>query len=281
MPTALDCPARARTAPARKAPALATFALAAAALAACGGAGGAAAPNPTPAPTRTFATAGALLDGMRTRYAGQWYRTLTFTQRTTLVSPDGRERHQTWYEALALPGRLRIDRDSTLRTGTLFAADSQFSVRDGRVIAAVPGFNPLLVLGFDVYAQPTARTSAALRGLGFPAGPVRADAWEGRPVWVVGGAPGDLHSPQYWVDQERLVFVRLLQPVYGDTARTSDFRFGGYQRAGGGWVATRVEGYTGGTRTLLEEYEGVRADVALDPALFDPRRWTSARHWRR
>jgi hypothetical protein len=40
-----------------------------------------------------------------------------------------------------------------------------------------------------------------------------------------------------------------------------------------------VQAYTGGRRTLLEEYDDVRADVALDPALFDPRRWTEARHW--
>ena len=98
---------------------------------------------------------------------------------------------------------------------------------------------------------------------------------------VAAGAPGDLHSPQYWVDRDRLLFVRLVEPVYGDSSKTTDIRFGDYRTAGGGWVATRVEAYTGGTRTLLEEYDDVRADVPLDPALFDPRRWTTARHWRR
>lgn len=256
------------------------FALAAALAAACGGGGGGAA-APSPAPTPAPASGTALLDAMRDRYAGRWYRTLTFTQRTTLVGRDGRERRETWYEALSLPGRLRIDRDSTLRSGTLFASDSQFVVRDGRLVAGVAGHNPLLVLGFDVYAQPAARTAAVLRQLGFPDGPVREDRWEGRPVWVVGGAPGDLHSPQYWVDRERLVFVRLLQPAAGDQSSTTDVRFADYRPVGGGWVAARVENYTGGARTLLEEYEGIRADVPLDPLLFDARRWTAGRHWRR
>ncbi len=247
-------------------------------VAACGGSSTAA---PSPAPRPAPANATSLLDAMRARYAARWYRTLTFTQRTTLVGRDGRERHEVWYEALSVPGKLRIDRDSTLRSGTLFANDSQYVVRDGRVVAAVAGHNPLLVLGFDVYGQSAARSETVLRSLGFPSGPVREDQWDGRPVWVVGGAPGNLHSAQYWIDQERLVFVRLLEPTAGDSTKTTDFRFGDYREVGGGWVAARVENYTGGTRTLLEEYDGIRADVALDPALFDARRWTTARHWHR
>ena len=233
-------------------------------------------------PVATPATAEGLLEAMRARYAGRWYRTATFVQRTLIVDPrNGSERRQTWYEAMTLPGRLRIDRDSTLRTGTLFANDSQYVVINGALRRAVPGHNALLVLGFDVYGQPAARTASILRSLGFPAGPVRADTWQGRPVWVVGGAPGDERSPQYWVDQERLVFVRLVQPDPANPAQAFDARFEQYRPLGGGWMAVRVEAFTGGKRTLLEEYEDVRADVPLDPALFDARRWTAASHWRR
>jgi hypothetical protein len=238
--------------------------------------------TPRPAPAAAPTSAESLLEAMRARYAGRWYRTATFVQRTLLVDPrDGSERRQTWYEAMALPGRLRIDRDSTLRTGTLFANDSQYVVLNGTVRRAVPGHNVLLVLGFDVYGQPAARTAAVLAGLGFPAGPVRADRWQGRPVWVVGGAPGDERSPQYWVDQERLVFARMVQPDPANPSQAYDVRFDQYRPLGGGWIATRVEAYTGGRRTLLEEYEDVRADVTLDPALFDARQWTQARHWSR
>ena len=235
-----------------------------------------------PAPVAVApATGEALLEAMRARYAGRWYRTATFVQRTTLSpAAGGPDRVETWYEALAVPGRLRIDLDSTLRTGRLFANDSQYVVRNGALRLAVAGNNPLLVLGFDVYGQPAARTATVLRQLGFPAGPVRADTWQGRPAWVVGGAPGDLHRPQYWVDQERLVFVRLLQPAPQDTAQTFEVRFDAYRQLGGGWMAERVEGITGGKRTLLEEYSDVRGDVELDPALFDARRWTAGRHWR-
>ncbi len=232
-------------------------------------------------PVAAPATAEALLEAMRARYDGRWYRTATFVQRTLLVDPrDGTERRQTWYEAMSLPGRLRIDLDSTLRSGRLFANDSQYVVINGAVRRAVPGYNPLLVLAFDVYGQPAARTAAALKSLGFPDGPVRADSWQGRPAWVVGGAPGDERSPQYWVDQERLVFVRLVRPDPANPAQAFDARFDQYRPLGGGWIAFRVEAFTGGRRTLLEEYEDVRADGALDPGLFDAKRWTTAKHWR-
>jgi hypothetical protein len=36
-----------------------------------------------------------------------------------------------------------------------------------------------------------------------------------------------------------------------------------------------------GRRVLYEEYRDVRANVPVDAALFDPRRWTQGRHWAR
>ena len=244
---------------------------------------GACAPAATVPPAAPpVASGAALLEAMRARYDGKWYRTLTFVQRTEQVPPrGGTPRRSTWYEAVSAPGRLRIDTDSTLRNGQLFANDSQYVVLNGQVRRAAAGHNVLQVLAFDVYLQPSARTAAVLRGLGFPDGPVREDVWQGRPVWVVGGRAGDLHSHQYWVDKERLVFVRLLQPFPGDTAQTFDVRFNAYRPLAGGWIAPQVEAFVGTTRVLFEEYEDVRADVALDPALFDPRKWTTAKHWRR
>ncbi len=229
------------------------------------------------APTR-ITTADGVLRAMRERYDGKWYRTLTFTQRTVIVPPTGgAERRATWYEAMAIPGRLRIETDSTGRNGQLFARDSQFVVSNNSLRFGVPGHNPLLVLGFDVYAQPPARTAELLRGLGFPPGPVREDTWQGRPAYVVGGKPDDLHSHQYWIDKERLVFVRLLQPFPGDTSKTYEIRFNKYRPLGDAWIAPEVEAFVDGRRTLFEEYEDIRHNPPLGDALFDPRAWAAAR----
>ena len=238
------------------------------------------APKPAPAPAEVRIASGEqLLAAMHDRYAGKWYRTMTFRQTTTQVR-NGAPQKSTWYEAMMLPGKLRIDTDLERGSGTLYANDSQYVVVNNAFRRGVAGHNVLLVLGFDVYGQPAARTAEVLRSLGFPMTPVREGTFDARPVWIVGGTgPSDMQSPQFWVDKERLLFVRVLQPFTGDPSKTSDIRFEDYRPAGNGWVAARVEGYTGGERTLLEEYDDIRVDPPLSALLFDPRKWNAAPHW--
>jgi hypothetical protein len=234
-----------------------------------------------PSPIVAVTTGDQLLRAMHDRYAGKWYRTLTFVQRTVESPPGAAERRSTWLEAMAVPGRLRIDTDLAKGDGTLFARDSQFVIRGNQQRFAVAGHNPLLVLGFDVYAQAPARTAEIVRGLGFKLDSVREDTWQERPVYVVGAPAGDLRSHQIWVDRERLVFVRMLQPLAGDPSKTIEYRFNKYEPLAGGWIAPEVEGLLDGRRTLFEEYTEVRANVPLDDAIFDPRRWSSVPHWRK
>jgi hypothetical protein len=234
------------------------------------------APAAPPAPRA--ATGESTLRAMHDRYATKWYRTLTF-RRVTTASVGGAERTTTQHATVMLPGRLRYDIDLARGTGQLFASDSQYNVLNNTVRRAAAGHNTVLVFGFDIFAQPPARTSRVLRTLGFPDGPVREATWMERPTWVVGGAANDTHSPQYWVDRERLVVVRVIQPLPADTTQTYDIRFGDFRPAGAGWVAARIEHYQNGQRTLLERYEDVRVDPTVSEALFDPKRWGTAPHW--
>jgi hypothetical protein len=50
----------------------------------------------------------ALLARMHDRYAGKWFHTMTFVQRTTQRRADGTDQVTTWYEAQR-GSRLRID----------------------------------------------------------------------------------------------------------------------------------------------------------------------------
>ena len=240
---------------------------------------------PPPTPASSSKTAPDIIDGagvvraMNARYAGKWYSTLTFSQTTTITRPTG-TLVQTWLEAAKLPGRLRIDTDSLGQTGVIYTGDSSYSFSAGKLAGVRPGRNDLLVLGFDVYAQPPEVTIAVLRGGGVDMSKMHRTTWEGRPVFVVGAAEGDWTSKQFWVDEERLLFVRLLQQTTLQTGpRSDDIRFQKYVAHGGGWVAEEVVMLSDGKPRLHEEYANVRINVKLADGLFDPKMWAEMKGW--
>lgn len=211
-----------------------------------------------------------LIRQMRERYDGEWYRTLTFIQKTTL--PDGRV--ETWYEALAAPGSLRIDIAplDSMRT-LIFRNDSLFEFRGGRRVAARELVHPLLLLGFDVYVQPETVTVAKLRRLGYDLSRLHETTWQGRPTYVVGAAPGDSAGRQFWIDKERLYFVRSLEPAPQDSSVTVETRFQKYRPMGGGWLEHEVLFLANGQLRMREEYGDTKIGVPLDPALFRTDEW--------
>jgi len=219
-----------------------------------------------------------IVRAMHDRYAGAWYHTLTFIQRNTATRPDGAIEHSVWREYATLPGRLRIEFEpADSGAGLLFVGDSQFVFRDGRLTSATAFVHPLLVLGFDVYFDAVERTLALLERLGFDLSTVHADTWDGRPVYVVGAQPGDLRTRQFWIDKERLVFVRLLEPGRQDAGRISDIRFNKYLPVGAAWLSAEVALLIDGQPRWLEEYTEIKTGVPLADALFDSVHWTEAR----
>lgn len=240
----------------------------------------------TPAPARAsrtasrFADGGDVIEAMRARYAGKWYKTLTFRQQTSRLLPNDTWKVETWYEAMRLPGRLRIDFDPVAAgNGVLYARDSQFVASNGRVIQSGPGINDLLLLGFDVYENPVKRTEALVRRQGIDLNRVHEATFEGRPMVVVGALRGDLRRKQAWIDAERLYLVRLVEPTRGDSSKIQDIRFTRYERRGDAWLAPRVEIYNDGKLVFYEDYSDIRTNVALDESLFDPTPWRNVKHW--
>jgi hypothetical protein len=226
----------------------------------------------------TLTTPRELLEAMRARYEGKWYRTITFEQHNTEHHPDGTIGHSVWREWLEAPGRLRIEiQPPDSGNGTLIAQDSLFFFRHDSLIRALPFVHPLLVLGFDLYMQPVQQTMAQLDQRRFDLTVLSEGVWQGRPAWIVGAKAGDLRTRQFWVDKERLVFVRLVEPAQRDTAKTADTRFNKYVPLAGGWIAPEVEFLIDGQRTFLEEYKQIQANVTIPAAFWDARQWKAAR----
>jgi len=222
-----------------------------------------------------------LITAMQRQYGGSWYKTATFVQKTTTVAADGTSKVATWYEALAVPGSLRIDFTPVSDgNGVLFTDGKTFSFQAGKVASSRPYVHPLMLLGFDIYKLPAAEVTAQLAGLKFDLAKFHSDVWQGRRALVVGADAGDLRSAQFWIDQEHLYFVRLIRPAGPNNAQTQETQFNKYHRLGGGWMAPEVIFKTDGRVVTTEEYSELRADVALDPNLFNPDFWTTV-HWRR
>jgi outer membrane lipoprotein-sorting protein len=221
-----------------------------------------------------------LVQAMQKKYGTSWYKTATFVQKTTEIDKDGNKKIEIWYEALSVPGSLRIDftpiKDGN---GILFTDNKIYIFKDGKVDSNRPYVHPLMILGFDIYRLTQADALEKLKGLKFDLSILREDTWQGRAVYVVGAKPGDLHSPQFWIDQKNLYFVRMIRPAGRDGAQTQETQFNKYVKLGGGWMAPEVIFLVDGKTVTTEEYSELRADVKLDSKLFDPQYFSSV-HWK-
>lgn len=223
-----------------------------------------------------------LLQRMHDAYDGKWYKTVTFVQKTTVTRPTGVVDTSTWYEALRSPDRLRIDfGDPSKGNGALYTADSLYVVRGGKITRTVASGNPFLPFVAGVYDQTIETTLRQIAPYHFDLSRIRADSWQGRPVYVVGAAsPDDLGSPQFWIDLDRLIAVRFLVKLSpAPDAKPNDIRLESYAPVGGGWLATHVAIMEGTVVRQAEDYSDWHGEVALPNDFFVAEKWSEVPHW--
>jgi len=120
-----------------------------------------------------------LIAAMQSKYGKSWYKTATFVQETTNVQPDGTSKVETWYEAMSVPGSLRIDfTPPSAGNGILFTGGKIFVSKDGKIENTRPFEHPLLILGFDIYRLPAGEVTAKLQALKFDLAQFREDTWQ-------------------------------------------------------------------------------------------------------
>jgi hypothetical protein len=219
-----------------------------------------------------------LVRQMHDRYAGKWYHNLTFVQTTTF--PD--RPAETWYEAGTIPGKLRIDiapLDSM--NAFMYVGDSAIVFRGGKRVDARADRNLLMTLGFDVYGQPTETTIAQLKAQSVDLSKIREDSWKGTKVWVVGADKGDTTTNQFWIEQKRLLFVRLIESHKSQKNPSGppnilDITFEDYRPLAKGWVAPTCVIKVNGKEVQREAYKDIRANVKLQPDLYDTKTYQRA-----
>ena len=226
-----------------------------------------------------------VLQKMRDKYNGKWFKTLTFTQKTTRPGRGGgAPTVATWYEALwfTTPGgaKLRIDTgEPSAGNGVLYTSDSSWNVRNGVAAAPTGNGNAFIPLIENVYLQPVDETIRQLAGEHIDFNRVADVTWQGRSAWAVGAlSPSDTASPQFWIDKERLVLVRMFVS-FGANRPPLDVHLDSLVQTGGGWLATKVTMLNNGSPVQTEEYSDWKTATRLDPKLFDPLSWSTVKHW--
>ncbi len=100
------------------------------------------------------------------------------------------------------------------------------------------------------------------------------ESFDGRPTYVVGAKPGDLQTKQFWIDKERLYFVRLVEPSEQHPSTVQDIRFEDYKQVeGGGWLSEHVTIHADGKLVFEEKYSDVKINPPLKDDMFDPQQF--------
>lgn len=228
------------------------------------------------APTTDIATAEELIIAMHDRYADTWYRSVAFSQDVTFFDSTGAvSRTEVWHEAIRPPAELRLDFEPLAeQRAAIYRNDSLFQLQNGEVASSRLQIHSLLVIAFDVYRQPPNTTQRRLMMAGYDLTKFHEDEFEGRPVYVVGADSGDASRAQFWVDQERLLFVRSISRAGPNGPQTSGVIFRDYEELAGGWIAPTVEFTTNGRLGFRQTYKDIEANVDLPEGTFDPYVWT-------
>jgi hypothetical protein len=210
-----------------------------------------------------------LIRDMYHRYAGHWYQNLTFNQTTDFYRNDSFRASQIWYEAIAFPGRFRIDFGSPdSGNAVIFRGDSVYNFRGGRIQSVRPSDEHLTFLLGGMYFDSLDETIRQFHKFGYDLGKLHADRWKGKAVWVVGAEKGNLESNQLWFDREHFFLVRMLDQHAG---RKEEGLFDEHIPVGGGWTETQVHFYINGKLVQVEQYHDCRPNVPLPDELFDPK----------
>ena len=223
------------------------------------------------------ASSAKLIRDMHDRYAGKWYKTLTFQQTNTFYTSAGKEEKSQWMQRLSVPGRLRVDfLPLSSKSGLLIQNNRVITFDNGKRVDSRRAIQPVLTLTGDVYAIPVSTTLRRLDSLGVDLDKFHSEKWEGKRVYVMGAEGGDLASNQIWVDADRLLLVRFIQrDKRADRSVITDTRVGDYRQVDGYPIPFEYTSYRDGKVFFKEQYENLKVNEPIPAEVFDASKWAA------
>lgn len=209
-----------------------------------------------------------VLKKMHDRYAGKWYKTLTFNQTTEIYRNDSLKRSETWYENIKFPNDFRIDfGNPDSGNAVIYKNDSSYLFRRGQKVNVRPDANDLLFLLGGMYFYRFDEVTAKMKSFGYNLDKFHEDTWKGKDVYVIGAGKGEDSVNQLWIEEENFSPVRMLK--YEDKNKEEAF-FENHVKLGGGFTETLVHFFINDQLIQVEKYHDLKAGVEINPAIFDP-----------
>ena len=197
-----------------------------------------------PTLTQGIADGRELIAAMVDAYRGEWFERLMIEQEVTYYRDGEPGRTEVWTEWLLLPGKVRsVVGDPDDGDYEIYNEGTFYRFQGGELVSRLETIHPVLLLGFDIYLQDPQTTIDQLVGAGFDLDQLYEATWQDRPVWVVGARPGDANTNQFWIDQERLVYVRSIAD--SPSGGMVDVEMNALERVDGGWGRHRARLSTG------------------------------------
>lgn len=209
-----------------------------------------------------------ILKKMYKRYAGNWYKSFTFTQTTESYRNDSLIRTATWYESIVFPDKFRIDFGKAEDgNAAIFTPDSVYRFSKGKLARITPNDDDLTFLLGGMYFMPFEEVKVKMKKMGYDPANSYETSWKGSPVYVIGASGDKDSSNQLWIDQQKLVPVRFVKQQDG---HREEGIFYNHQPFGKAWSETACDFYIDGKLLQKEKYYDCKANVEVDLKIFDP-----------
>lgn len=208
-----------------------------------------------------------ILKKMHNRYAGKWYKTFSFNQTTEIYRNDSLKRSETWYENIKFPNDFRIDfGNPDSGNAVIFKNDSSYLFRNSEKKSVRYNDDDLLFLLGGMYFYPFDEVLVKIKSFGYDLDKFHEDIWKGMPVYVIGADKNQDSVNQIWIEKENFSPVRLLK--YENNTK-EEVLFENHVKLGGGFTETLVYFYINNKLIQVEKYHDLKANVEIDPAIFD------------
>lgn len=212
--------------------------------------------------------AASVLQMMYKKYAGNWYKSFSFTQTTGQYKNDSLVKTTTWYENIVFPDKFRIDiGEKADSNAVIYRGDSVYYFRKGKPAGKRYNDEDLTFLLGGMYFYPFDSVLSKIKKQGYDTRKMYETNYNGQPVYVIGAGNSSEQENQLWIDKEKLIVLKFIK--YKDGQKEEGI-FYDHRQFGKAWSETGCDFYINDKLLQKESYKDCKANVPVNEAIFNP-----------